>query len=114
MNYLAESANIDNLYAKGMQITEALSNDETLTQTQRDEARALYVELVNDGGKLMEALASFINEYAKLEKLQELKSLRIGKEIIAPITDYVVNKEDLMKVIVTSLMKGQKGSGLNF
>jgi len=38
MSYVTESANTDNLYAKGMQITEALSNDETLTQAQRDEA----------------------------------------------------------------------------
>jgi Ca2+-binding RTX toxin-like protein len=108
-NYLSESANTDNMYAKGMQITEALSKDETLTQAQRDEARALYVELVNDGGKLIEALASFINKYAEVNELKELKSLKIGSKVIAPVVDLVVNKEDLMKVIVTSLIS--KGTG---
>lgn len=108
-NYLSESANTDNMYVKGMQITEALSKDETLTQAQRDEAKALYVELVNDGGKLIEALASFVNEYAKINELRELKSLKIGSKVIAPVVDLVVNKEDLMKVIVTSLIS--KGTG---
>lgn len=109
MSFLSESANTDNLYAKGLEITEALSSDETLTQTQRDEARALYVQLTNEGSSLIEALASFVNEYAKLENLKGLKSLKIGSNIISPITDLVVNKEDLMKVILTSIVS--KGSG---
>ena len=109
-NYIAEYAaqsgltgTIQAAFTTAIQEKLASAN---LTQTQRDDYLKLSVEVANNGSKLIESLAAFIEMYTEHNGIKVPGSLSIGGKVFAPITDYVVNGEDIAKIIAKTLIAG--------